>query len=129
MWICGEMYDKMSMYEYLPDFSPIANICRLEKNAQILQTKNPKTFKPHFFYFSSSLTSGSSEEEVTASSMASTKKATTSSLSGFFALTSAGIFKESMGARNRVGIGLLYTGPPGYTAWRNWFLGIDSWAP
>jgi hypothetical protein len=21
------------------------------------------------------------------------------------------------------------TGPPGYTAWRNWFLGIDSWAP
>jgi len=22
-----------------------------------------------------------------------------------------------------------YTGPPGYTAWRNWFLGIDSWAP
>ena len=32
-----------------------------------------------------------------------------------------------MGARNRVG--LSYTGPPGYTAWRNWFLGIDSWAP
>jgi hypothetical protein len=21
------------------------------------------------------------------------------------------------------------TGPPGYTAWRNWSLGIDSWAP
>ncbi len=21
------------------------------------------------------------------------------------------------------------TGPTGYTAWRNWFLGIDSWAP
>ncbi len=21
------------------------------------------------------------------------------------------------------------TGPPGYTAWRNWLLGIDSWAP
>ncbi len=20
-------------------------------------------------------------------------------------------------------------GPPGYTAWWNWFLGIDSWAP
>ncbi len=19
-------------------------------------------------------------------------------------------------------------GPPGYTAWRNWFLGIDTWA-
>ncbi len=22
-----------------------------------------------------------------------------------------------------------HTGPPGYTAWRNWFLGIDFWAP
>jgi hypothetical protein len=33
----------------------------------------------------------------------------------------AGIFKQSMGARNRVGIG--------YTAWRNWFLGFFSWAP
>ncbi len=21
------------------------------------------------------------------------------------------------------------TGPPGYAAWRNWFLGIDFWAP
>jgi len=37
----------------------------------------------------------------------------------------AGIFKQSMGARNRVGIGL----PPGYIGWRNSFLGIDSWAP
>ncbi len=35
-----------------------------------------------------------------------------------------------MRAMNQVGIGLSYrTGPPGYTAWRNWFLGIDSWAP
>ena len=31
------------------------------------------------------------------------------------------------GARNRVGIGLSYR--PGYTAWRNWTLGIDSWVP
>ncbi len=34
----------------------------------------------------------------------------------------AGIFKESMGARNR-------GGPPGYIGLRNSFLGIDSWAP
>jgi hypothetical protein len=40
---------------------------------------------------------------------------------------SAGIFKKSMGARNRVGIGC--TGPPGYIGWRNSFLRIDSWAP
>jgi hypothetical protein len=40
----------------------------------------------------------------------------------------AGIFKQSMGAGNQVGIGLSYTGPPGCTAWRNWFNGIDSWA-
>jgi len=33
-----------------------------------------------------------------------------------------------MGARNRIGIGVSYR-PPGYTAWRNWFLGLDSWAP
>jgi hypothetical protein len=33
-------------------------------------------------------------------------------------LPCAEIFKQSMGARNRVGIGLSY-----------WFLGIDSWAP
>jgi hypothetical protein len=32
--------------------------------------------------------------------------------------------EQSMEARNRVGIG-----PPGYTALRKWFLGIDSWAP
>ncbi len=31
---------------------------------------------------------------------------------------------QSMGARNRVGIGLSYQ-----PARRNWFLGIDSWAP
>jgi hypothetical protein len=41
----------------------------------------------------------------------------------------AGIFKQSMGVRNRIGIELSYTRTPGYTAWRNWFLGIDSWAP
>jgi hypothetical protein len=35
---------------------------------------------------------------------------------------------EFLGARNRLGIGLR-TDPPGYTAWRNWFFGIDSWAP
>ncbi len=23
---------------------------------------------------------------------------------------------------------VVVTGPPGYTAWQNWFLGIDSWA-
>jgi hypothetical protein len=40
--------------------------------------------------------------------------------------SSAGIFKESTGARNRVGIGLAYR-LVGYTAWRNWFSGIDSW--
>ncbi len=34
--------------------------------------------------------------------------------------SSAGIFKQSMGARNRAGIGLSY---------RNWFLGIDTGAP
>ncbi len=43
-------------------------------------------------------------------------------------VSSAGIFKHSMGARNRVGIGLSYTGLPGYTAWRNSFLVINSWA-
>ncbi len=36
---------------------------------------------------------------------------------------SAGIFKQSIGARNRVGIGL------SIPAWRNWFLGIDFWVP
>ena len=41
---------------------------------------------------------------------------------------SAGIFKQSMGARNQVGIGLSYR-HAGYIGWRNWVLGIDSWAP
>ncbi len=31
--------------------------------------------------------------------------------------TRAGIFKQSMGARNQVGIGLSYTGPPSYSTW------------
>jgi hypothetical protein len=35
----------------------------------------------------------------------------------------AGILEQSMGARNRVGIGLSYTGLPGYIGWRNQFLG------
>jgi hypothetical protein len=39
-------------------------------------------------------------------------------------------FKESMGARNREGKGLLYcTCPPGYIGLRNSFLGIDFWVP
>ncbi len=42
--------------------------------------------------------------------------------------SSTGIFKQSMGARNRVGKGCR-TGLPGYIGWRNQFLGIDSWAP
>jgi hypothetical protein len=42
--------------------------------------------------------------------------------------TRAGIFKESMGARNRGGRGLSY-GPPCYIGWRNSFLEIDSGAP
>ncbi len=29
----------------------------------------------------------------------------------------AGIFKQFMGATYRIGIGLLYTGPPGYIGW------------
>ncbi len=61
----------------------------------------------------------------------------------------AGIFKQSMGARNRVGIGYTYwparlhrlaeidykrlkiraPDPLSYIGWRNQFLGIDSWAP
>jgi hypothetical protein len=40
-------------------------------------------------------------------------------------VSSAGIFKQTMGARNRLGIGCC-TGPPDYIGWRNWFLGIDS---
>jgi hypothetical protein len=31
-----------------------------------------------------------------------------------------------MGARKQLGIGLSYQPAIGYTAWRNWFLGIDS---
>jgi hypothetical protein len=41
--------------------------------------------------------------------------------------TRAGIFKESMGARNRGGIGLSHR--PARPGWRNSFLVIDSWAP
>jgi hypothetical protein len=43
----------------------------------------------------------------------------------------AGIFKHSKGVRNREGIGLSYRPATGrlYIGWRNWFLGIDSWAP
>ncbi len=44
------------------------------------------------------------------------------------AVTSAGILEQSMGARNRVGIGLSYW-PASCTGWQNRFLGIDSWAP
>jgi hypothetical protein len=40
----------------------------------------------------------------------------------------AGIFKQSMGAWNPVGIGLSYR-PARLHRWRNSFLGIDSWAP
>ncbi len=40
----------------------------------------------------------------------------------------AGIFKQYMGARNRVGIGLSCR-PARYIGWRNSFLGIYSWAP
>jgi hypothetical protein len=36
--------------------------------------------------------------------------------------------KQSMGARNRVLIGLSYL-PANYSAWLNWFLVIDSWVP
>jgi hypothetical protein len=41
----------------------------------------------------------------------------------------AGIFKESMGARNRGGRGLSYRPARIYIGWRNSFLGIDSGAP
>ncbi len=37
----------------------------------------------------------------------------------------AGFFKQSIGARNPG----CRTGQPGYTAYRKWFLGIDSWDP
>jgi hypothetical protein len=39
-------------------------------------------------------------------------------------IASARIFEQSMGARNRVGLGLSYR-----PARRNLFLGIDSWPP
>jgi hypothetical protein len=42
---------------------------------------------------------------------------------------SSGIFKKSMGARHRVGIGLLYRPARLHIGWRNSFLRIDSWAP
>ncbi len=44
----------------------------------------------------------------------------------------AGILEQSMGARNRVGIGLSYRPARLHVhtvGWRNQFLGIDSWAP
>jgi hypothetical protein len=41
---------------------------------------------------------------------------------------SAGIFKQSIGARNRVGIGLSNRPARLHAAWRNCFLRIDSWA-
>ncbi len=44
-------------------------------------------------------------------------------------LHSAGIFKQSMGALETEQEEGCRTGPPGYTAWRNLFVGIDSWAP
>jgi hypothetical protein len=34
-----------------------------------------------------------------------------------------------MGVRNRVGVGLSYRHARLHTAWWNWFLEIDSWAP
>jgi hypothetical protein len=40
----------------------------------------------------------------------------------------AGIFKQSMGARNRVGIGLSYR-PTRLHRLAKFILGIDSWAP
>jgi hypothetical protein len=46
-----------------------------------------------------------------------------------FPVSCAGIFKQFMGARNRVRIVLLYRPTAGYTALHYWFLGIDSWAP
>ncbi len=51
------------------------------------------------------------------------------SYSVFFSFSFAGIFKQSMGARNREGIVLSYRPARGYIGWQNWFLGIYSWAP
>ncbi len=45
-----------------------------------------------------------------------------------FTILYAGILQQSMGARNRVGIGLSYR-PAFNIGWRNRFLVIDSWAP
>ncbi len=45
-------------------------------------------------------------------------------------VTCARIFKQSMGARNRVGIGLSSLPARQHTlGWLNWFRGIDFWAP
>ncbi len=44
-------------------------------------------------------------------------------------INSAGILVQFMGARNRVGIGLMYRLVAGYIGWRNRFLGIYSWDP
>jgi hypothetical protein len=44
-------------------------------------------------------------------------------------VTRAGIFKQSMGARNREEEQGYRTGLPGYIGWRHSFLGIDSRAP
>ncbi len=41
----------------------------------------------------------------------------------------AGIFKQSMGARNRVEIGLSHRPARNHIGGRKWFLGIDSWDP
>ncbi len=49
--------------------------------------------------------------------------------SAYFAplISCAGVFKQSMGARTRVGIGLSYRPARLHSQWRNWFFGIDSW--
>ncbi len=44
-------------------------------------------------------------------------------------LSSAGIFKQSMGAIGTKQEQGYRTGPPSYIGWRLLFLGIDSWAP
>jgi hypothetical protein len=44
-------------------------------------------------------------------------------------VTRSGIFKRSMGARNRVGIGLSYRPSRLHIGWRNSFLGINFWDP
>jgi hypothetical protein len=42
---------------------------------------------------------------------------------------SAGIFKQSFGSIGTEKEEVCRARPPGYTAWRNEFIGIDSWAP